>query len=425
MGFLEFFKKDKLRGNYLVALDIGSEFVKAIVFEISKKDNTAVIVGYSVVAQELSNMDNGAVADIKGVVSTARRAVDEAVRNARKKLKTKINPKQVVLGIAGEFVKGITTTVKYERSNSENKIDVSEFKNIIQKVQWKAFDKVRSQFAWETGLSDIDVRLINASITEIQIDGYKVTNPLGFQGKDITISIFNGYAPLVHLGSLQTIVDDLGLNLLNIAVEPFAIAKSVNFKKGEDLNAIFIDVGSTTTDIAVVRNGGIEGTKSFALGGRMFSKRLAQELGIGLDEAERLKVKYSQGDLSSPVVRKIKTIIKNDCRVWISGIELCLSEFTHINLLPAQIYLCGGASSLPDLDKCLIGKEWIKSLPFSRRPVVEYIKKENIENVIDKTNKLDDSQSITVMSLANLSLDLVEKDIISDILQKTIRIMQN
>lgn len=425
MSFLDFFKKDKLRGSYLVALDIGSEFVKAIVFEIDKNDKKAIVVGYSVVAQELTNMDNGAVADIKGVVVTAKRAVDGAIGRARKKLKTKINPKQVMLGIAGEFVKGITTTVKYERSNSENKIDVSEFKNIIQKVQWKAFDKVRSQFAWETGMSDIDVRLINASITDIQIDGYRVTNPLGFQGKDISISIFNGYAPLVHLGSLQSIIDDLGLNLLSIAVEPFAIAKSVNFDKGEDLNAIFIDVGSTTTDIAVVREGGIEGTKSFALGGRMFSKRLAQELNISLSEAENIKVKYAQNELSSPVVKKVKTIIKNDCDIWLSGVELCLSEFSHINLLPTQIYLCGGASSLPEIDKCLTSAEWAKSLPFARRVSVEFIKKENIENVIDKTGKLDNLQSITVMALANLSLDLVEKDIISDILQKTIRIMQN
>ncbi len=425
MGFLEFFKKDKLRGSCLVALDIGSEFVKAIIFEVDKKDKKAIVVGYSVVAQELTNMDNGAVADIKGVVITAKRAVDDAVHKARKKLKTKINPKQVVLGIAGEFVKGITTTVKYERSNPESKIDVSEFKNIIQKVQWKAFDKVRTQFAWETGMSDIDVRLINASISDIQIDGYKVTNPLGFQGKDITISIFNGYAPLVHLGALQSIVDDLGLNLLNIVVEPFAIARSVNFHKGEDLNAIFIDVGSTTTDIAVVREGGIEGTKSFALGGRMFSKRLAQELNISFSEAENLKVKYAQDELSSPVIKKIKTIIKNDCGIWLSGIELCLSEFSHINLLPTQVYLCGGASSLPDLDKCLASTEWTKSLPFARRLTVEFIQKENIENVIDKTGKMDSSQSITVMALANLALEMIEKDIISDILQKTIRIMQN
>lgn len=425
MTFFDFFKKNKLKGNCLVALDIGSEFVKVLVFELDKKNKKAIIAGYVVEAQELTNMDNGAVADIKGVVGTVRMAVNKALKMAKKKLKRKINPKQVVLGIAGEFVKGITTTVKYERSYPEKKIDVSEFKNIIQKVQWKAFEKVKNQFVLETGMSDIDVRLINANISNILIDGYRVTNPLGFQGKDITISIFNGYAPLVHLGSLQTIVDDLKLNLLSIAVEPFAIASSVKFNNSEELNAIFIDIGSTTTDIAVVREGGMEGTKSFALGGRMFTRRLAQELDISFIEAENLKMKYTEKKLSSVVTKKIKNIIKSDASIWLSGIELCLSEFSHINLLPLQIYLCGGASSLPDLKDVLATKEWTKALPFAHHPTIGFIKKENIEFVVDKTGKLDEHQSVAVMSLANLSLDLIEKDLISDILQKTIRIMQN
>ena len=138
-------------------------------------------------------------------------ACQEAIEKAQKMAGVEVS--QTVIGIAGELVKGITTVVHYERLNPEMKINMSELKNIIEKVQWKAFDKIRRQIAWETGQSEIDVKLINAAIVDVKIDGYRITNPLGFQGKDVSIGIFNAYAPLIHLGALQTIASDLGLNL--------------------------------------------------------------------------------------------------------------------------------------------------------------------------------------------------------------------
>ena len=82
-----------------------------------------------------------------------------------------------IVGIAGELVKGTTTTVHYERGNPEARIDFPELKNIIQKVQAKAYQRIQEQISWETG-QDIDVKLINAAIVDVRIDGYQVTNPI-------------------------------------------------------------------------------------------------------------------------------------------------------------------------------------------------------------------------------------------------------
>ena len=59
-------------------------------------------------------------------------------------------------------------------------------------------------------------------------------------------------------------------------------------------------------DVALVRNGGIEGTLSFALGGRTFTRRLASEQGIDLDEAEALKLKYARRELTTAVARDVR-----------------------------------------------------------------------------------------------------------------------
>lgn len=409
-----------ISSGYLLSLDIGTEVVKALVFKINEESGSGEVIGVGRARQGLKDMHSGAVSDISGVINNCRRAIEIAreMAGARK-------VEKAIIGIAGELVKGTTTTVHYERIKPEMRIDLPELKNIIQKVQWKAFDRIRQQLAWETGHSEIEVKLINAVIVDARIDGYKVTNPIGFQGRDVSIAVFNAYAPMVHLGALQTISDELGLDLLSIAAEPYAVAKSMGVEDIADFSAIFIDIGGGTTDIAVVRNGGLEGTKMFALGGRAFTKRLAQELGIGFEEAELLKIRYSEGKLGRDVSLKIETILADDCNVWLSAVELSLSEFAEADLLPHRIFLCGGGSGLPGIKKALATSLWTRNLPFAKGIEVSFLQPRDVVNIIDKTGQLRDPQDITPMGLANLALDLVgEEKVMAGILRRAVKMMQ-
>lgn len=418
MGLFSFFHRKK-KENYALALDIGTTVAKVLIFRIDPRESKGYVQGVGRANQALGDMQSGAVTDIAGVVATCEKAISEAEAQAN------IRPSQVILGIAGELVKGSTTTVHYERLKPKTKIDMPELKNILHKVQWRAFDKVRKQLAWETGHSEIDVKLINAAIVDVRIDGYRVTNPLGFQGKDVSISIFNAYAPLVHLGALQTIASELDLDLLSIAAEPYALARATGLEDAPEFSAIFIDMGGGTTDIAVVRNGGVEGTKMFALGGRAFTKRIAQELGLSLPEAEELKIKYSLGQLDTQNLARVKEVLAGDTRVWVSGLELALSEFSESDLLPSRILLCGGGSLLPEIKAALSNPLWIENLPFARPPQASFLKPEEVVNVVDETGKLTQPPDVTPMALANLAIDLAgEEGLMSKILRRAVRMMQ-
>ncbi|MCX6763983.1 MAG: pilus assembly protein PilM [Candidatus Moranbacteria bacterium] len=409
--------------DYILSLDIGTEVVKALVFRIDEETGNGVVTGVGRSRQRLSDMQSGAVSDISGVIENSKKAIEAAKSKAGIK-----RVQKAIIGIAGELVKGTTTTVHYERINPEIRIDLPELKNIVQKVQWKAFDRIRQQLAWETGHSEIDIKLINAAIVDVHIDGYRVMNPVGFQGRDVSIAVFNAYAPMIHLGALQTIADELRLDLLSIAAEPYAVARSMGFDDMVDFNAIFIDIGGGTTDIAVVRNSGLEGTKMFALGGRAFTKRLAQELGIGFEEAEILKIKYAEGRLGSDVSDKIEAILQDDCEVWLSGVELALSEFADSDNLPYRFFLCGGGSGLPGIKKVLMDQSWFKNskLPFAKTPQISFLQPRDVVNIVDETGELRDPQDVTPMGLANLALDLVgEEKVMAGILRRTVKMMQN
>lgn len=382
-----------------VALDIGTAFVKALIFQV--KDDSTYIVGVGRAAQKLTDMTGGAVSDIQGVIKNCETALEQAAKQAG------FLPSQTIMGMAGELVKGTKTTIEHARKDPKKKIDHQELKDIISEVQKKAFHEARKQLVLETGHEELDVRLVHAAIVDVRIDGYKVNNPVGFQGSQVEVGIFNVFAPIIHLGALQTIADELDLDLLSIVAEPYAVARAQGGEVGAEYSAIFIDIGGGTTDVAVVRNGGIEGTKMFALGGRAFTKRLANTLGIQFSEAEDMKLNYSAGKLAGSERDEVGKILLEDGKIWLAGVQLTLEEFTKSDVLPNRILLCGGGSALPEIVDLLRQKDWIKDLPFGKPPSVHFLQPKDVGRVKDETGELTDPSDVTPMALANLSEELI------------------
>ena len=272
----------------LLALDIGTEYAKALVFETGP-DGRALVTGVGRKRQGLSHMQSGTVADISAVVVNCREALDAAETMAGR------TAPKVVVGIAGELVKGFTTTRSVERKRPDSAVTHSELERLLEEVEADASAEAQRTITWETGLPNVDVRLVHASVAGAAVDGYAVTNPVGFQGRHLRVSVFNAYAPLVHLGALESVVEQLGLQLIKVVAEPYAVARSISGEQVGQSGALFIDVGGGTTDVALVRNGSVEGTRMFALGGRAFTKSLADRLDTSFEEAERIKIDHALG----------------------------------------------------------------------------------------------------------------------------------
>jgi cell division protein FtsA len=160
------------------ALDIGTEFAKALVFDIDEAGQ-GTVRGVGRKRQGLSHMQSGTVADIAAVVDNCAVALQEAEEMAG------FRPTQVVIGIAGELVKGFTTTLTQERRKPDLPITEAELVKLIDGVQREALKEAERAITWETGLPHVDVRLVHAAVVGASIDGYALTNPIGFQGRNV------------------------------------------------------------------------------------------------------------------------------------------------------------------------------------------------------------------------------------------------
>jgi cell division protein FtsA len=173
----------------------------------------------------------------------------------------------------------------------------------------------------------------------------------------------------------------------------------------QSLSAVLMDVGGGTTDIAVINDGGVQGTKMFGIGGRAYTHAVERDLSVDFEKAEELKVGLSNN--RAPVSQRpaIEAALAKTADVWIGGIELALSEFTKLDHLPHRMFLCGGGSSLDLLMERLQQAEWYKTLPFTRKPSVHHIRPDQVSGINDTTGDVTDHTFITAMGLLRVGMD--------------------
>ena len=382
----------------ILGLDIGTEFIKAVLAKPGKKGELKILAAAKSKQQE-GSMHAGAISDIPAVISSCEEALVQVEDRAGERAG------QTVVGIAGELIKGNTTSVKYTRRDKNTPISEAEMNEIIEKVEARAGEVARKTIALETGNENVEVRLINSAIVNLTIDGYKISNPIGFKGSEVSILIYTAFAPMIHVAAIEKVCAELNLELLTIAVEPFAVCRAC---LGEDLDSNFsgivMDIGGGTTDIAVVEDGGVETTEMFSIGGRSFTHQIAELLGTDLTIAEKYKLGYDSGNLDDALKSKVETAISRNLSVWLTGVEVALENYSA-GSLPRNVLLCGGGAGLSLLQEKLALSDWYTRLPFSRRPVVNLIDIATLPSLTIPDDITLDYSYVTALGLLRVGTD--------------------
>ena len=219
------------QGDIIFALDIGT---RTIVGVLAKKLATGCeILDIETVAHEKRCMNDGQIEDIKAVsedIKTVRRALEQ---------KNHISLKSACIAAAGRALKTVRSSWEYKLD--KEKMITDEILNATE------LDAVRRTCADFSAKNDSAAfYCVGHSVISLSLDGFKVTKPEGHRGERLTTELIAAFLPAYVVESLCAAVDEAGLEIAGITLEPIAAMNAVIPPELRLINLALCDIGAGT-----------------------------------------------------------------------------------------------------------------------------------------------------------------------------------
>jgi cell division protein FtsA len=255
------------KNNVLVGLDIGTTKTTVIVGEITETGIDIIGIGTSP-AKELRK---GLVVNIESTVEAIKRAVEEAEHMSG----CRINSAYV--GIAGSHVKG------------QNSLGIVAIKG--REVGEE--DVQRAIEASKAIAIPVDREILHTLPQGYVVDGQDgIRDPVGMSGVrlEAKVHIVTGAVPSIQ--NIVKSVNRVGLDIDDIVLEQLAASEAILSSDEKDLGVALIDIGGSTTGIAIFSEGSIKHTAILPVGGNYLTSDIATGLRTPFNDAERIKIRY-------------------------------------------------------------------------------------------------------------------------------------
>lgn len=253
----------------IVALDIGTNKVAAIVAEITA-DGQIEIIGIG--SHPSHGLKKGVVVNIESTVQSIQRAVEEAELMAGCRIQS------VYAGIAGSHIRSI---------NSHGNVAVREREVTRQDIE-RVLDAAQAMAI------PADQRILHVLPQEYVIDHQDgVREPLGMSGVRLEARVHMVTCAVNASQNIEKCIERCGLRVNDIILEQLASSYAVLTDDERDLGVCLVDIGGGTTDIAVFTDGAIRHTAVIPIAGDQVTNDIAMALRTPTQSAEEVKIKYA------------------------------------------------------------------------------------------------------------------------------------
>jgi cell division protein FtsA len=254
--------------NLIVALDIGTSKIIAIVAEI-KPEGGFEVIGMGQHASR--GLKKGVVVNIESTVSAIQRALEEAELMADCKIR------QVITGIAGSHIKSF---------NSHGMVAIKD-KEVGQTDIDRVLETARAVNI------PLDQQILHILTQQYIVDGQEdVKDPLGMSGVRLEVRVHIVTGAVSAAQNIMKCVRRCGLEIHDLMLQPLASAMAVLTEDEKDLGVCLVDIGGGTTDLAVFVSGAIQHTAVIPVAGDQITNDIAMALRTPTKDAEELKVTH-------------------------------------------------------------------------------------------------------------------------------------
>src|SRR5471032_3053902 len=253
--------------DLLVALDIGTSKVVAIVAELKGEGHYEVIgLGQS----DSKGLKKGVVVNIEATVQSIQRALEEAELMADCKITN------VFTGIAGSHIRSF---------NSSGMVAIKD-KEVTQTDVARVIETAKAINI------PTDQQVLHILTQEFIIDGQEdVREPIGMSGIRLEVKVHIVTGAVSAAQNIVKCVRRCGLEVNDLILQPLASSIAVLTEDEKELGVCLVDIGGGTTDIAIFREGAIRHTAVIPIAGDQITNDIAMALRTPTAEAEEIKIR--------------------------------------------------------------------------------------------------------------------------------------
>ena len=331
--------------EYLLGIDIGSSNVRAIMVQSSLEDDLLRVMGAVTLPAE--GMRRGVVVSPELVAKVCMKAVEHAERMAGSP------SKNVTIGLSGTDVvcQNALGVVAVARADSEGtEEDVS-----------RAIGEVEARV-----MLPANREILHVIPRNYRLDDQKdIKDPVGMRGVRLEADAFVIGTSTAQMKGIARIFEQAGIVPAAYAVEPIAAAEAVLNPKQKEIGVVIINIGGSTTSMAVFEEGELVHLSILPVGGISITNDIAIGLRVSVETAEAVKMSYGHAlareigkkediDLASIDSHEEGYVSRHHVAEIIEArmeeiFNLVNGEMKKVHregLLPAGAVLCGGGSLL-------------------------------------------------------------------------------
>ena len=268
-----------------VGLDIGSSNITCAIGHVNPANKHVKLQGIS--SKPSSGIKKGVITNRDELIETLETVLSEA------ELMANIKVNNVILSITGEHIRSLNTqaAIPLNRMNgqSTNTVDRSIDNGDIYQVL---------DLAQAVSLP-IDRDILHTLPQEYLVDTLdEIKNPLGMTGRRLEGRVHLVTAATTAMTNLVNCVEELGISVDGLVFQPLAAALSTLEDDEMELGVTLVEIGSSTTNIAVYHAGSVRHSAVIPIGSASITNDIAVMLQVSINEAEAIKMKYASAKSS-------------------------------------------------------------------------------------------------------------------------------
>jgi cell division protein FtsA len=261
-----------MRSNLIAGLDIGTTKTCAVIAETSGDPRRPTLKILGVGQARTSGMRGERVTHIEETTESIKAAMQEA------ELMAGVSIDRVYIGISGEHI---------DARGSMGVVAVGDdeiTRGDLQRVH---------EVARAVPLGP-DREMLHAIPTEYIVDGQRgIKDPVGMAGTRLETEVYLITCCSTSAMNIRKSVSRAGFRVQGLVLEPLASARSVLTEDEKEVGVAMVEIGGSTTDVAVYYEGKIRHLAILPLGGTTVTQDLVKGLAIPFAEAQRAKEQHA------------------------------------------------------------------------------------------------------------------------------------